>query len=70
MQLGHLFFQLLEKGSLLRALALAYAKTNVARLWGGQDNLAQRLLGALRYCLLPDAANQPRCRISLAADTS
>jgi len=65
-----LFFQLLEKGSLLRALALAYAKTNVARLWGGQDKLAQRLLEALRYFLLPDAATEPPCRISFVGDTS
>ena len=34
LQLGHLFFQLLEKGSLLRALAAQYAKTTVARLPG------------------------------------
>lgn len=70
LQLGHLFFQLLEKGSLLRALALAYAKTTVARLWGGQDKLAQRLLEALRYFLWPDPATQPPCRISLITDTS
>ena len=70
LQLGHLFFQLLEKGSLLRTLALAYAKTSAARLWGGQDKLAQRLLEALRYFRLPDAATQPPCRISFVADTS
>ena len=70
LQLGHLFFQLLEKGSLLRALALAYAKTSVARLWGGQDKLAPRLLEALRYFRRPDAVTEPACRISLVADTS
>ena len=70
LQRGHLFFQLLEKGSLLRALTAEYAKTSVAQLWGGQDKLAQRLLEALRYFLLPDPATQPACRISLITDTS
>jgi len=70
LQLGHLLFQLLEKGSLLRALANDYAKTSVAGLWGGQDKLAQRLLEALRYFPLPDLTTDPPCRISFLFDTS
>ena len=71
LQLGHLFFQLLEKGSLLRALAAEYGKPTVARLWGGQEKLAQRLLDALRYYLLPtDSAQPSRCRVSFVPDTS
>ena len=71
LQLGHLFFQLLEKGSLLRALAAEYGKTSVAQLWGGQEKLAQRLLDALRYYLLPIASAQsPPCRVSFVPDTS
>jgi len=37
---------------------------------GGQDKLAQRLLEALRYFLLPEAATEPPCRISFVGDTS
>ena len=71
LQLGPLFFQLLEKGSLLRAWAAAYGKTTVAQVWGGQEKLAQRLLDALRYYLLPIASAQfPSCRVSFVPDTS
>lgn len=71
LQLGHLCFQLLEKGSLLRALAAEYGKASAAQLWGGQEKLAQRLLDALRYYLLPaDPAAAPRCRVRFVTDTS
>jgi hypothetical protein len=70
LQVGHLFFQLLEKGSLLRALAVEYAKTTAAQLWGGQEKLAQRLLEALRYFLLPNPSTDTPCRISFLNDTS
>ena len=71
LQLGHLFFQLLEKGSLLRALAIEYGKTTVVQVWGGQEKLAQRLLDALRYYLLPtESAQTSSCRVSFGLDTS
>ena len=70
LQLGHLFFQLLEKGSLLHALAVEYAKTTTAQLWGGQEKLAQRLLEALRYFLLPNQSTDTPCRISFLTDSS
>jgi hypothetical protein len=71
LQLGHLCFQLLEKGSLLHALAAEYGKTSVAQWWGGQGKLAQRLLDALRYYLLPtDPAGAAPCRVSIVVDTS
>jgi len=61
----------LEKGSRLRALAAEYRKASVAQLWGGQEKLAQRLLDALRYYLLPaNPADAARCRVSFAPDTS
>ena len=61
----------MEKGSRLRALAGEYGKTTVAQLWGGQEKLAQRLLDALRYYLLPaESAQTAPCRISFLPDTS
>lgn len=71
LQLGHLFFQLVAKGSLLRALAAEYGKPTVAHLWGGQEKLAQRLLDALRYYLLASGPGPTaRCRVSFVPDTS
>jgi hypothetical protein len=71
LQLGHLCFQLLEKGSLLRALAAEYGKTSVAQLWGSLEQLAQRLLDALRYFLLPiESAQSPPCCVGFVPDTS
>jgi hypothetical protein len=58
------------EGQSLARLGPHLRQTTVARLWGGQDKLAQRLLEALRYFLLPDAATEPAARISFVADTS
>jgi hypothetical protein len=69
LQVGYLLFQLLQKGSLLQALAKEYGQPTALALWGGQEKLAQRLLESLRYCLWLDPAQEPeaaqRLRISL-----
>jgi hypothetical protein len=71
LQVGYLLFQLLEKGSLLLALAKEYGKKTVVALWGSQENLAQRLLESLRYCLWADPGGEPaaasRVRISFSS---
>jgi hypothetical protein len=71
LQVGDLLFQLLEKGSLLRALAKEYGKETILALWGSQENLAQRLLESLRYFLWPPEAFDPvaasRLRISFSS---
>lgn len=71
LQVGYLIFQLLEKGSLLRALAKEYHKATVLALWGSQENLAQRLLESLRYFLWPPETFDPvaarRLRISFSS---
>lgn len=69
LQVGYLLFQLLHRGSLLRALANEYGKATVAALWGSAEKLAQRLLESLRYFRWLDPALEPgtiqRLRISL-----
>jgi hypothetical protein len=59
------------KGSLLRALAAEYGKPTAAHLWGGQEELAQRRLDALRHYFLASAPGPAsRCRVSFVSDTS
>jgi hypothetical protein len=53
LQIAHLLLQLLEKGSLLRQLAQAYAQASAAQLFGGLKHLGKRLLEGLRYGELP-----------------
>ena len=69
LQIGHALYQLIEKGSLLRALAQEYGKKTTVQLFGSQEEIAQRLLDVLRYFTLPDELFDPdlapRYRISL-----
>lgn len=64
-QVGYLLFQLLERGSLLQALAKEYGNQTALALWGSQENLAQRLLESLRYFLWPPEAFDPVAASSL-----
>jgi hypothetical protein len=71
LQVGHLLFLLLEKGSLLRTVAQEYGETTASALWGSQGNIAQRLLESLRYFLwLPEAFDPEaarHCRVSFSS---
>lgn len=55
LQIAHLIFQLLEAGSLLRNATRALGKSPRA-FFGSLQNIARRLLEALRYFVLPDLA--------------
>ena len=55
LQIAHIVLQLLEKGSLLRRLGAATAKS-VLRFFGSLRNIARRLLESFRYRLFSDAA--------------
>jgi hypothetical protein len=55
LQIAHLLLQLVEKGSLLRQLALELGRTPV-QLFGSLKNMAQRLLESVRYRSWPEAA--------------
>jgi hypothetical protein len=48
LQLAHLLLQLLEKGSLLRALAQQAGKRSALALWGSLKNMAESLVESLR----------------------
>lgn len=68
LQIAHIIIQLLEYGSLLRALAERFGKTPL-QLFGSLKNIARRLLESLRYyrwsedCFDPTRAS--RLRVSL-----
>lgn len=64
LQIAHLILQLLEKGSLLRRLVPRARKSAVV-LFGSLKNIARRLLEALRYFRLSDAAYDPLAAASL-----
>src|SRR5262249_22791949 len=50
LQMAHLLLQLVEKGSLLGQLARQQGKRTAVELFGALKNMAQRLVGRLRYC--------------------
>jgi len=66
LQIAHIMLQLLERGSLLRQVAVAQGKT-VLTLFGSLKNIARRLLEDLRHGLLPE---EPRMAIQIRLDTS
>jgi hypothetical protein len=49
LQIAPMLLQLVEKGSLLRQLAQQQGKRAAVALFGALKNMAQRLLGSLRY---------------------
>ncbi len=66
LQIAHIMLQLLERGSLLRALAQTQGKTPLT-LFGSLKNIARRLLEGLRHGLLPE---ETRTAIQIRLDTS
>jgi hypothetical protein len=54
LQIAHLLWQLVEKGSLLRRLAQQQGKRTAVQLYGSLKNMAQRLLDSVRYTLWPE----------------
>jgi hypothetical protein len=69
LQIAHMLLQLVEKGSLLRRLAVQQGKKTAVELFGALKNMAQRLLESLRYRLWEDeafdAASSARIQIRL-----
>jgi hypothetical protein len=69
LQIGHLLDQLVQHGSLHRALAKEYGKQSVAALWGALKKIYERLKEAFRtHAFAPedfDVALAKRCHISL-----
>ena len=53
LQIAHILLQLLEKGSLLRALGKQAGKRSALALFGSLKNMAQRLLESVRYLRWP-----------------
>jgi len=58
LQIAHLLLQLVEKGSLLRQLALALGRTPL-QLFGSLKNMAQRLRDSVRYLRWPAEVYDP-----------
>lgn len=56
LQIAHMLLQLLEKGSLLHALAQQQGKQTAVALFGALKNMAERLLDSLRYRHWEEAA--------------
>ena len=71
LQIAHLILQLVERGSLLIQLARQSGRAPL-ELFGSLKNLARRLLEALRFYRLPDAAFEiaPAADIQIRLDTS
>jgi hypothetical protein len=56
LQIAHLLLQLVEKGSLLRHLALETGHRTAVEMFGSLKNMAKRLLESLRFRRWPDEA--------------
>jgi hypothetical protein len=66
LQVAHVMLQLLEKGSLLRALAEQAGKKSAVALLGSLKNIAESLVESLRNLLWPaEAFSQQRIQIRL-----
>jgi len=65
MQIAHLFLQMFEMGSLLRAVAREYQGTPV-EVFGSLKNIAKAILDCLRFFQLgSQAVERTRCQIRL-----
>jgi hypothetical protein len=60
LQIAHLLLQLVEKGSLLRQLAVEHGLWTAVELFGSLKNMAARLLESLRNLKWPEAAYRQR----------
>jgi hypothetical protein len=70
LQVAHILLQLLEKGSLLRALARQAGKASALALFGSLKNLAAFLVESLRNLAWPKAAFAPAGSIQIRLDSS
>lgn len=70
MQVAHILLQLLEKGSLLRALAERAGKKSAVALLGSLKNIAACLVESLRNLAWPAEAFAPGERMQIRLDSS
>lgn len=70
LQVAHLLLQLLEKGSLLRALARQAGKRSVLALLGSLKNIAAFLVESLRNLAWPDEAFADAGKMQIRLDNS
>jgi hypothetical protein len=72
LQIAHILLQLVEKGSLLRDLAVQQGKKTAVGLFGSLENMARRLLDSLRYRGWPEEAfdAQAARKIQIRLDSS
>jgi len=69
LQVAHIMTQLLEKGSLLRALAQQAGKRCAVGLLGGLKNIAFALVESLRNLVWPDEAFAPPGKMQIRLDS-
>jgi hypothetical protein len=69
LQVAHILTQLLEKGSLLRALAQQAGKRSAVGLLGGLKNIAFALVESLRNLVWPDEAFAQPGKIQIRLDS-
>jgi hypothetical protein len=69
LQIAHMIWQLVEKGSLLRKVAQKHGKS-VVGLYGSVRNLARQLLECLRCHQLPPEAFEPARRFQIRLDST
>ena len=70
LQMAHILLQLLEKGSLLRALARQCGKRSAVALWGSLKNIAEFLVESLRNLVWPEEVFWPTNRIQIRLGSS
>jgi hypothetical protein len=70
LQIAHILLQLLEKGSLLRALARQAGKRSTRALFGSLKNIAENLVESLRNLRWPQEVFDAADRIQIRLDTS
>jgi hypothetical protein len=70
LQVAHILLQLLEKGSLLRALARQAGKRSAVGLFGSLKNMADNLVESLRNLAWPEDAFGPAGSMQIRLDSS
>lgn len=70
LQIAHILLQLLEKGSLLRALARQAGKRSAVALFGSLKNIANNFVESLRNLAWPEEVFGPAGRIQIRLDSS
>jgi len=70
LQLAHILLQLLEKGSLLRALARQAGKDSAVALLGSLKNIAEFLVESVRNLVWPEEVFGPAGKMQIRLDSS